>query len=116
MLRPGQRARAGKGWSVGSVVSHSQAPRQEGWPSIAQEFRDIGHDGTDVRLGQLALPAVIALDLVPVPQEDRDIRVLGDLVVGGPVGALADGQRDVLDAGLLSHGNERAELTPWRAI
>ena len=36
---------------------------------------------------------------MPVPHQDRDVRVLGDLVVGGPVGALADGQRDVLDAG-----------------
>ena len=85
--------------SVGSVVSHS-APRREGRvESIAQELRNIGHDGTDVFLGQLALEGVIDLDLAAVPHQDGDIRILGDLIVGGPVGALANGERDVLDAG-----------------
>src|SRR5687767_12018728 len=70
-----------EGWSVGSVVSHS-APRREGSvQSIAQELRDVGHDGTDVLLGQLALEGVVDLDLLLVPHQDRDIRILGDLVV-----------------------------------
>ena len=102
MTRPGQRARAARGDLVGSVVEISHSPPDR----RAVRLNRSGPWGCrprwpDVLLGQLALEGVVDLDLVPVPHQDRDVRVLGDLVVGGPGGVLVDGQRDVLDAGVL---------------
>src|SRR4051812_45182768 len=100
MTRPGHVARAAG--VNGRSGRWSSGPPTGGLPlSVAEDFRDVGHDVTDFLVGQLALVSAVDLDRAAVPHEDRDVRVPGDLVVGGPVGALADGEWDVLDAGLV---------------
>ena len=78
------------GWSVELVVVNVNPPKGVA-RSILQDFGNVGHDGTYVLIGQIALVGVVDLDRMPVPHQDRDFRVLGELVVGGAVGALANG-------------------------
>src|SRR5262249_7313636 len=66
--------------------------------SLAEELGDVGHDGPDVLLGQLALEGVVDLDLVSTPHQDRDVRIPRQLVVGRAAGFSEHRQRDVLDA------------------
>ena len=66
--------------------------------SVAEELGDVGHDGPDVLVGQLALVGVVDLDLVVIPHQDRDVRIPGQLVVGRSAGFSEHRQRNVLDA------------------
>ena len=64
MTRPGQRARVAREcWSGRWVVLNSPRQPEGSARSIAQDLGDVGHDGLDVLVGQLALVGVVDLDL-----------------------------------------------------